>query len=99
MDLLGFDYGQDWSGFFPVRFWVAAGVCAVVPVLLIGLFIAWLIRADVRGHRRRRLAAPLVCPTCGYDLRATPDRCPECGAARPPTDGATVLWRRGNDEI
>ena len=54
------------------------GVC-LWPVTLIELVlpIAWVWRRDKRRHHRLRG----LCPRCGYDLRATPDRCPECGTA------------------
>jgi hypothetical protein len=37
----------------------------------------------VKRLRRSSRRAPGTCVGCGYDLRATPERCPECGQATP----------------
>lgn len=46
-----------------------------------------------RWITRRRFRANL-CLHCGYDLRATPDRCPECGHSAPSTAPAIPFHRR-----
>jgi len=50
----------------------------VVPHWFLGLLFA-LPFACRRWSRRRPPPAAHLCPACHYDLRATPDRCPECG--------------------
>jgi hypothetical protein len=50
---------------FPL--WVAAALFGIPPLYT--------------RLRRRPTQESGVCAVCGYDLRATPDRCPECGIA------------------
>jgi hypothetical protein len=48
----------------------------VLP-LFCALPLAWLILQVMR--RRSKAPDASTCSKCGYDLRATPDCCPECG--------------------
>jgi hypothetical protein len=54
-----------------VDYWLPTFVFLVAPL---ACFARWLWR------RRRQGSCIGICPQCGYDMRATPDRCPECGA-------------------
>ena len=55
----------------------------VVPHWPVALVLAMPLAGWAIGRRRRSLRiqriATGLCPACGYDLRATPQRCPECG--------------------
>jgi hypothetical protein len=56
------------------------GLMAVL--LIIGVLPAAI--AEIRRRRTVRIRAERGhCTVCGYDLRATPERCPECGHTTP----------------
>jgi hypothetical protein len=84
LDLAGFRIqrtirtGYTWCDgrLYLIPHWFLAMVWAIPPLLWVRRLLK-----EQRAARRRRAR---VCAACGYDLRATRDRCPECGAAVPP---------------
>ena len=62
---------EGWNAALTLPYWFLAGVTGI-----------WLVPAGLalrRRMRRRWRAGRDLCPACGYDLRATPGKCPECG--------------------
>ena len=77
LNWLGFAYG--WRIFTDGRV-VAVVVPMWVPVILLSVYPAVRGWHAFRGRKRFREG---LCPKCGYDLRESPEKCPECGTPVP----------------
>lgn len=70
----------------PRKYWLIALPLPYLMLLLAALPTFWW--ASARRERHRRTTG--LCPGCGYDLRGTPDHCPECGTVISSSTGAAA---------
>jgi hypothetical protein len=73
----GFGFGRSEAIITPGTAFFRARVIAIPYWVLVATPLLIGAAAAKLGSRRRHAAG--MCRKCGYDLRATPDRCPECG--------------------
>ena len=78
--------------------WAAIMIGGGSCIISLGILVHFFARRSLVPHLRRELNASgiPVCMTCGYDLRGSKERCPECGQKfhaleQPPTPMAIKL--------
>jgi hypothetical protein len=70
------------KAFTPYRIVVPTTFVIAVPYWFLTLMTAVFSILAVRHRRRASRIHDGHCVACGYDLRASPERCPECGTTR-----------------
>jgi predicted Zn-ribbon and HTH transcriptional regulator len=87
---------------------LTAGLIWLIIAGILSLLNAWMVIAIAvvmggvvfertwKEHRRETWIQTGRCAQCGYDLRATPDRCPECGRDAMLDE---PIWRRMRREL
>ena len=84
------EVGVLWTASIVLVFVAMCGSCAGWPPKPYGSLFLWVaasfhLTVLYYEHRRQKRVETRrqhgLCTTCGYDLRASPGRCPECGTA------------------
>jgi hypothetical protein len=81
----------NWPSVMPTPIQRAVGLVVPYWALAVVLCLFPAVAVKRRLARRRLEKDKTLCENCGYDLRASPARCPECGTLRPEMHAPIVM--------